>query len=89
MNFDNYKWDGQIELTEYLMSQIKCGKVMDLTKWINSHGKAQYEQIGEVVKGAYEKEKDSEDIVGMITNAVSKYVLEQSIGYMKYLTEQQ
>ena len=77
--------DGQIEMTDYLKSKIKSGRVKDLTSWINSQGKAQYTQIGEVVKETYEREKDSPDLVGRITNAVSVYVLQQSIGYMDYL----
>ena len=77
--------DGQIEMTDYLKSKIKCGRVKDLTAWINSQGKAQYTQIGEVVRETYEREKDSPDLVDRITNAVSVYVLEQSIGYMNYL----
>lgn len=80
--------DGQIEMTEYLKSKIKCGMVKDLTAWINSQGKAQYTQIGEVVKETYEREKDSPDLVGRITNAVSVYVLQQSIGYMEYLRKE-
>ena len=82
---NNYECDGQIELTDYLSSQIVKRKVMDLTNWINSQGKAQYTQIGEVVKNIYEKEKDSPYLVDRITNAVSVYVLEQSRGYMDYL----
>ena len=77
--------EGQIEMTDYLKSKIKSGMVKDLTAWINSQGKAQYTQIGEVVKKAYEQNKDSGELLGRITNAVSVYVLEQSIGYMKYL----
>lgn len=77
--------EGQIEMTEYLASKIKSGRVKDLTAWINSQGKAQYTQIGEVVRETYEREKDSTDLVGRITNAVSVYVLNQSIGYMNYL----
>lgn len=77
--------EGQIEMTDYLKSKIKCGRVKDLTAWINSQGKAQYTQIGEVVKETYEREKDSPDLVGRITNAVSVYVLQQSIGYIEYL----
>ena len=77
--------DGQIEMTEYLKSKIKCGMVKDLTAWINSQGKAQYTQIGEVVRDTYEREKDSPDLVDRITNAVSVYVLNQSMGYMEYL----
>lgn len=80
--------DGQIEMTDYLKSKIKSGMVKDLTAWINSQGKAQYTQIGEVVRSTYEREKDSSDLIGRITNAVSAYVLNQSIGYMKYLRDE-
>ena len=80
--------DGQIEITDYLKSKIKSGRVKDLTAWINSQGKAQYTQIGDVVRDAYERYKDSDDLVGRITNAVSIYVLDMSVGYMKYLKEQ-
>ena len=80
--------DGQIEMSDYLKSKIKSGRVKDLTAWINSQGKAQYTQIGEVVKDTYEREKDSSDLVDRITNAVSVYVLKQSMGYMKYLREE-
>ena len=77
--------EGQIEMTDYLKSMIKCGSVKDLTAWINSQGKAQYTQIEEVVRETYEREKDSPDLVDRITNAVSVYVLNQSMGYMDYL----
>ena len=77
--------EGQIEMTDYLKSKIKSGRVKDLTAWINSQGKAQYTQIGDVVKSAYERYKDSPELVDRITNAVSVYVLNQSIGYMNYL----
>lgn len=77
--------EGQIEMTEYLKSKIESGMVKDLTEWINSQGKAQYTQIGEVVRETYEKENDSPDLVGRITNSVSVYVLNQSMGYMDYL----
>ena len=80
--------EGQIEMTDYLKSKIKSGMVKDLTAWINSQGKAQYTQIGEVVRDTYEREKDSPDLVGRITNAVSVYVLNQSIGYMDYLRKE-
>ena len=80
--------DGQIEMTDYLKSKIKSGRVKDLTAWINSQGKAQYTQIGKVVREIYEREKDSPDLVDRITNAVSVYVLTQSSGYMKYLREE-
>ena len=42
--------DGQIEMTDYLKSKIKSGRIKDLTAWINSQGKAQYTQIGELVR---------------------------------------
>ena len=77
--------DGQIEMTDYFKSKIKSGRVKDLTAWINNQGKAQYAQIGEVVRETYEREKDSDELVGRITNAVSVYVLNQSMGYMDYL----
>ena len=80
--------EGQIEITDYLKSKIKCGRVKDLTAWINSQGKAQYTQIGEVVRETYEREKDSPDLVDRITNAVSVYVLNQSMGYMNYLRKE-
>ena len=80
--------DGQIEITDYLKSKIKSGRVKDLTAWINSQGKAQYTQIGEVVKSAYERYKDSPELVDRITNAVSVYVLNQSMGYMNYLRKE-
>ena len=80
--------DGQISITDYLKAKIISREVMDLTSWINSQGKAQYSQIGDVVKRTYEREKDSPDLVGRITNAVSVYVLEQSIGYMEYLRKE-
>lgn len=59
-----------------------------MTAWINSQGKAQYTQIGEVVRDSYERNKDSDDLVDRITNAVSVYVLNQSIGYMDYLRKE-
>ena len=80
--------DGQIEMSDYLKSKIKSGRVKDLTAWINSQGKAQYTQIGEVVRETYEREKDSPDLVDRITNAVSVYVLNQSMGYMNYLRKE-
>ena len=80
--------DGQIEMTDYLKSKIKSGRVKDLTAWINSQGKAQYTKIGEVVRDTYEREKDSDELVDRIANAVSVYVLNQSIGYMEYLRKE-
>ena len=86
--FDNYSCDGQIEMTDFLKSKIKSGRVKDLTAWINSQGKAQYTQLGEVVRDTYEREKDSDELVDRITNAVSVYVLNQSMGYMEYLRKE-
>ena len=86
--FDNYECEGQIEMTDYLASKVKRGQIKDITAWINSQGKAQYTQIGEVVRDTYEREKDSSDLVDRITNAVSIYVLQQSMGYMKYLRKE-
>ena len=77
--------EGQIEMTDYLKSKIKSGMVKDLTAWINSQGKAQYTQIGEVVRETYERHKDSPELVDRIINAVSVYVLNQSMGYIEYL----
>ena len=77
--------DGQIEMTDYLKSKIKSGMVKDLTAWINSQGKAQYTQICDVVNSAYERYKDSPELVDRIINAVSVYVLQQSMGYIEYL----
>lgn len=84
-DLSNYECEGQIELTDYLASKIKNNTVKDLTAWINSQGKAQYEQIGQVVRECYERHKNDSDIVSCITNAVSVYVLNQSMGYMRYL----
>ena len=80
--------EGQIEMTDYLRSKIKSGMVKDLTAWINNQGKAQYTQIEEVVRETYEKENDSPDLVGRITNAVSVYVLDMSMKYMDYLRKE-
>ena len=84
----NYECEGQISLTDYLKAKIISKEVMDLTSWINSQGKAQYSQIGDVIRSVYEREKDSPDLVGRITNAVSVYVLDQSRGYMDYLRKE-
>lgn len=80
--------DGQFELTDFLSKKIESKSVMDLTAWINSQGKAQYAQIGEVVRNAYNLNKDSEELIERVTNAVSVYVLNQSIGYMDYLRKE-
>ena len=88
MRLDDYSCDGQITLTEYLKSKIKSGEVKDLTNFINSQGKAQYTQIGDVIHNSYERYKDDEDILDRITNAMSVYVLEQSTKYMDYLRKE-
>lgn len=77
--------DGQFELTDFLGKKIESKSVMDLTAWINSQGKAQYSQIGEVVRNVYNLNKDSGELIERLTNAVSVYVLNQSMGYMGYL----
>lgn len=80
--------DGQFELTDFLGKKIESKSVMDLTAWINSQGKAQYAQIGEVVRNAYSLNKDSGELIERLTNAVSVYVLNQSMGYMDYLRKE-
>lgn len=80
--------DGQFELADFLGKKIESKSVMDLTAWINSQGKAQYTQIGEVVRNAYNLNKDSGELIERLTNAVSVYVLNQSIGYMDYLRKE-
>lgn len=80
--------DGQFELTDFLGKKIESKSVMDLTAWINSQGKAQYSQIGEVIRNAYNLNKDSEELIERLTNAVSVYVLNQSMGYMDYLRKE-
>lgn len=80
--------DGQFELTDFLSKKIANKSVMDLTAWINSQGKAQYTQIGEVIRNAYNLNKDSEELIERLTNAVSVYVLNQSMGYMNYLRKE-
>ena len=61
---------------------------MDLTAFINSQGKAQYTQIEDIVTKTYEQNKDSDDVIGRITNAVSVYVLDMSMKYMDYLRKE-
>lgn len=80
--------DGQLELTDFLSKKIESKSVMDLTAWINSQGKAQYAQIGEVIEDVYNREKDGGELIERLTNAVSVYVLNQSIGYMDYLRKE-
>ena len=85
MSTNDYECEGQLEMTDFLKSKIVSGTVMDLTRWINSQGKAQYTQIGEVIEEAYERYKDDSDFLGRMTNAISIYVLTQSREYMNYL----
>lgn len=80
--------DGQFELTDFLSKKIESKYVMDLTAWINNQGKAQYAQIGEVVRNAYSLNKDSGELIERLTNAVSVYVLNQSMGYAEYLRKE-
>ena len=80
--------DGQFELTDFLSKKIESKSVMDLTTWINSQGKAQYAQIGEVIEDVYNREKDGGELIERLTNAVSVYVLNQSMGYMDYLRKE-
>ena len=80
--------DGQFELTDFLSKKIANKSVMDLTAWINSQGKAQYTQIGEIVEDVCNREKDSGELVERLTNAVSVYVFNQSMGYMDYLRKE-
>ena len=80
--------DGQFEITDFLGKQIENKKVMDVTAWINSQGKAQYKQIEDIVSKTYEQNKDSDDVIGRITNAVSVYVLDMSMKYMDYLRKE-
>ena len=80
--------DGQFELTDFLSKKIESKSVMDLTTWINSQGKAKYTQIGEIIEDTYNREKDSGELIARLTNAVSVYVLNQSIGYMNYLRKE-
>ena len=63
--------EGQIEMTDYLKSKIKSGRVKDLTAWINSQGKAQYTQIEEVVRETYEKENDYDNAIKICDKAIS------------------
>lgn len=85
---NDYSCEGQITLTDYLKSKIKSGEVKDLTNFINSQGKAQYTQIEEVIHNSYERYKDDEDMLDRMTNAMSVYVLEQSMKYMDYLRKE-
>lgn len=74
----------QLTITDYFKSRVELRKVMDLTTWINTQGRAQYEQVGDIVK----KYITDDDTAAKMTNAVSVYILEQSLGYMDYLRKE-
>lgn len=84
---DNYECEGQLSITDYFKQQVVSGKVMDLTRWINSSGKAQYTQVGELVNKALEDYgiEATKEQADRLTNAISVYILTQSSGYMNYL----
>ena len=75
----------QLTITDYFKSRIELKKVMDLTEWINSQGKAQYTQVRDLVRKHI---PDNEYLLDSLSNAISVYILEQSMGYMKYLNEE-
>lgn len=87
---DKYECDGQLTITDLLKSKIEIRQVKDFTDFLNSQGKSQYKQIGDIVSSTYEQNKsnDIEDILGRITNNVSVFVLRQSFSYSEYLREQ-
>lgn len=84
--YDNYECEGQMTITEYLAQRIEARKVMDLTEWINSQGKCQFDQIADVIRrsGIIEDEEE----IYLLTNKVSVYVLNMSLGYMDYLRKE-
>ena len=82
MRLDGYSCDGQITLTDYLKSKIKSGEVKDLTNFINSQGKAQYTQIGEVIRNSYERYKDDEDMIKTM-NELEKHDIQTDFLYEK------
>ena len=84
---EHYECEGQLTITDYFKQQVVSGKVMDLTSWINSSGKAQYTQVQELIEkslGDYGIEVTKEQ-ADRLTNAISVYILNQSSGYMDYL----
>lgn len=84
---DKYECDGQLTITDLLKSKIELRQVKDFTYFLNSQGKSQYQQIGDVISKAYENNKDEpiERMLDRITNQVSVYVLNQSLQYSDYL----
>lgn len=88
MDWSDYQVEGQISITDYFASKIERKEVMDFTSFLNSQGKSQYQQIGNLIRETYEREKDNDNMLDRLTNAVSVYVLNQSMEYSKYLREQ-
>ncbi len=84
--FDNYVCDGQMTITDYLAAKIERRQVMELTEWINSQGKCQYDQVKDVIRNT--KLMDDEDDIDQMTNRVSVYILNMSLGYMEYLRKE-
>lgn len=84
---EHYECEGQLTITDFLKSKVVSGKVKDLTTWINSSGKAQYTQVGELVNKALEDYgiEATNEQANRLTNAISVYILNQSSGYMDYL----
>ena len=76
--------EGQLTITDYLKSQIELKQVMDMTEWINQQGVAQYIQIKNILREFIA----DEELLERITNKVSCYILDQSLGYAKYLRRQ-
>ena len=75
----------QLTITELLKSKIELRQVKDFTAFLNSQGRSQYNQIGDVINKAYEDYKDDENMLDRITNCISIYVLDQSRKYSDYL----
>lgn len=88
MDWSDYEVEGQISITDYFASKIERREIMDFTSFLNSQGKSQYQQIGNLIRETYEREKDNQNMLDRLTNAVSVYVLNQSMEYSKYLREQ-
>ena len=84
--FDNYECDGQMTITDYLAKKIERREVLQLTEWINTQGKCQFDQIEDVIRAS--KLLDDEDDIYVLTNKISVYVLNMSLGYMDYLREE-
>ena len=82
------KLQGQLTITDFLKSKIELREVKDFTSFLNSQGRSQYQQIGDLIKKTYETHNQDEKFLDILTNKVSIYVLEQSIEYSKYLTKQ-